>query len=141
MISKASRRVSSHILVQIVMLPPANCWNAAPSVANTFRDLTTMPRTTPSVCVTRKFGNSNAVVAIWCETEYCRGLTLYGARCATGSMFIASLLWLRLCAVSKSVFRDYNDRYRRTSRLRFPTYVVAYRGGEQFASWNNGPVN
>src|SRR5690242_21442785 len=100
-----------------------------------------MPRTTPRVCVTRKFGNSNAVVAIWCETEYCRGLTAYGARCAVGSMFIALLLWLRLCGVSKLVFRDRNGRCCQTSLLRFPTCAVACREEEQFALSNSVPVN
>src|SRR6516165_12170361 len=60
--SKASERVRPHNLVNSEMLPPTRVCSPAPIVPTIERDLTTIPRTTPRLRLTRKPGNSNAVV-------------------------------------------------------------------------------
>lgn len=50
------------------MLPPTSVCNPAPIVPKIDRERTTIPRTTPSVLVTRKPSSSNCVVTMLCAT-------------------------------------------------------------------------
>jgi len=64
MISKASRLVSSHIFVQRVMLPPTRVWSDAPTRGKDIARAHDDAAHYAGFCVMRKFGSSNAVVAI-----------------------------------------------------------------------------
>jgi hypothetical protein len=59
---EASARVFSHNSVSNEMSPPTRVCSFAPSVPNTDRDLTVIPRTTPRLFTTCRFGSSVAVV-------------------------------------------------------------------------------
>src|SRR5215472_1877354 len=68
MSSNASLRVCSQRLVNSEMLPPTMVCRLAPIVPTMERERTTIPRTTPRLRLTRKPGNSNAVVTYSCGT-------------------------------------------------------------------------
>src|ERR1044072_8193182 len=83
--SKASRRVVSQRLAHAVMLPPTIELKIAPMLTKRLRERTTMPRTTPRFCRTRKPGSSKAVVTICGETEKRGSLLEYEAAVRTRS--------------------------------------------------------
>src|SRR5512146_3387488 len=64
MISNASSRACSHIVVSRVMCPPRRVWSFAPTVPMIERERTVTPRTTPSAWTTSYPSSVNVVLVI-----------------------------------------------------------------------------
>src|SRR5512137_2682574 len=64
MISNASSRACSHIVVSRVMCPPRRVWSFAPRVPTIERERTVTPRTTPSAWTTAYPSSVNVVLVI-----------------------------------------------------------------------------